>query len=129
MAEKLSGQLRDFRKRLESWSALRVTITPEMHGPLDALFASLEAQAKLMEMGPHPMTIGDVAEQARLCDEEAAAVWDFVDSLRARRKAEAEAAPSNVVPLFPARRRPAPSAPFGGAPRRETGDELPGGAA
>lgn len=126
MAEKLSRQLRDFRKRLESWSALRVTITPEMHGPLDALFSSFEALAKQMEMGPHPMTIGDVAEQARLCDEEAAALWDFVEEMRARRRAEARRAPSNVVPLFPARRR---AAPFGGEPPRETGEELPGGAA
>lgn len=129
MSELLSRQLRDFRKRLQTWSELRVTVAPEMFGPLDALLASFQAQARLMEMGPHAMTVGDVVEQARLCDDEAAAVWDFVDAMRARRKAEAEAAPSNVVPLFPARRRPPPSAPFGGAPPRETGDELPGGAA
>ncbi len=109
MADPLSRRIGAFRKYWRTATGLGVQLEPEAVQMMDALFASFQGQARLMEMGPHALTVGDVAEQARLCDDEAAMVWDFVDALRAKRAEK----PSNVV-AFRSRaltRRCAPPSP------------------
>ncbi len=122
MRDPLSRQIRAFR---DTWSKLGehgYEIRPEAVQMMDSLFASFQAQAKLLESGgliagAGEKLIADVAAEARLCQREVLLVEDFVKALRARRQAQ----PSNVVAF----RR----APSSGAARRVPPEGEGGGAA
>lgn len=102
MDEPLSDQIRAFRKHWTTVCKLGVLLRPEAVQMMDALFASFQGQAKILE----GERLGDIAAEARLVREEAREVEDFIERLRRRRAP----ATSNVV-AFPCAGRRAAARP------------------
>ena len=109
MSELLSAQIGAFRKYWRKASAMGVQLQPEAVQMMDALFASFQGQARILEV---ESVTGAAAAQARLCDEAKAEVEAFVDKLRAKRAAREAARFGGNVVAFPGAGRPS-SGPSG----------------